>query len=333
MSDIDPDNADGRADDDAGIARVLRAAGGRAKPADEMMESVRAAVHAEWRATVAKRSRQRMGFAIAASITVAALALWVGRTYLMSSGERVASVSRSIGTVQSSGGMLGSWRVAASEMHAGEDLRTGADGRAALQLRDGVSVRLDHNTRVAFVDAGRIDVEAGAVYVDAGPTPSATDHLRLGTPAGVLQHVGTQYEARIVEAGTRIRVREGRVDLMPKRGNVQSAGMGEQLLVTSSGSVHRDAIAPNDPQWDWAANTAPTFDINGRTMRDFLAWVGRELGREIVFATSESEAEASKAVLSGSVAGLTPADALAAVLPATQLRSSDRGGKLEISLQ
>ena len=44
-----------------------------------------------------------------------------------------------------------------------------------------------------------------------------------------------------------------------------------------------------------------------RPVRDFLAWVGRELGREIVFATAESEAEARRAVLSGSITGLTPA--------------------------
>jgi hypothetical protein len=61
--------------------------------------------------------------------------------------------------------------------------------------------------------------------------------------------------------------------------------------------------------------------------------VGRELGREIVFATPESESEAERAVLSGSVNGLAPGEALAAVLPTTSLRSSERDGKIEIALQ
>jgi ferric-dicitrate binding protein FerR (iron transport regulator) len=326
MSDIDPD--------DAGIARVLRAAGGRAQPADEMKAAVRAAVHAEWRATVARRGRQRVYVALAASVAMAALAVWVGRGYFVASNEVVANVSRIVGTTQARSGRFGSWHVVAAPLHAGETLMTGADGRVALQLHDGVSVRLDHHTLVAFVDAGRIDVKSGAVYVDAGTVPSANDHLRVGTPAGIVQHVGTQYEARIVNGDTRIRVREGRVDLLPENGgNAQSAGVGEQLLVSASGEIQRDAISPSDDAWSWAANAAPPFDINGRAVHEFLTWVGRELGREVVYATPAAEAEADRAVLSGSVAGLAPADALAAVLPTTQLRSVERDGKLEITLQ
>ena len=371
MSDIDPDtSADGeprdasarvarpqnsepraaQLDDEAGIERVLRSAGGRARPADEMKAAVRAAVHAEWQATVARRSRRRVWFALAASVAVAALATWLGRGYFTPSHEVVASVSRTIGTVQSRSGSFGIWHTvaalgqpagsdsrespgAARSIHAGETLTTGADGRVALQLRDGVSLRLDNNTRVAFIDAGRVDVKSGAVYVDAGTTPTVSEHLRVGTPAGIVQHVGTQYEARIVPSGTRIRVREGRVDLLSEHGNAQTAGIGEQLLVSPSGEIQRAAIAPGDAEWSWAANAAPSFDINGRPVREFLTWVGRELGREIVFTTPETESEADRAVLSGSVAGLPPADALAAVLPTTQLRSIDRDGKIEITLQ
>ena len=77
--------------------------------------------------------------------------------------------------------------------------------------------------------------------------PSAFEHLRLGTPAGVVQHVGTQYEARILDGGTRIRVREGRVDVKPEHGNAQSAGVGEQIAGDairhrSSGTPSRRAI-------------------------------------------------------------------------------------------
>jgi ferric-dicitrate binding protein FerR (iron transport regulator) len=351
MSDNDPDTADGalkrgdgphagRPDDEPGVARVLRAAGGRALPSDDMKQTVRAAVHAEWRAAVAKRNQRRVWMAIAASVVVAALALWVSRPYF-GEHEVVASASLTTGSVQSRSWPWGTWRAvtaatpspANTDLRAGTDLMTGRDGRVALELRDGVSLRLDHDTRIAFVDASRIDVKSGAVYVDAGTAPSASEHLRVGTPAGIVQHVGTQYEARIVNGGTRIRVREGRVDLQPERGNAQSAGVGEQLLVTPSGEIQRGAIAPNDPQWEWAANTAPAFDINGRPVRDFIEWVGRELGRDIVFANPESEAEANRAVLSGSVAGLAPAEALPAVLATTQLRGAVHEATIEIARQ
>ena len=61
--------------------------------------------------------------------------------------------------------------------------------------------------------------------------------------------------------------------------------------------------------------------------------LNRYVGREVVYATPAVEAEADRAVLSGSVAGLAPADALAAVLPTTQLRSVEHDGKIEITLQ
>ncbi|HVY82483.1 MAG TPA: FecR family protein [Steroidobacteraceae bacterium] len=326
MSDIDPD--------EAGIARVLRAAGGRAQPAEEMKAAVRAAVHAEWRRTVARRHRRRVYLALAASLAMAALAVWIGRAYFAPSHEVVANVSRIVGTAQVRSGRFGRWHVVAAPLHVGEALETGADGRVALQLRDGVSVRLDHDTRIAFVDPERIDVKSGAVYVDAGATPQHSEHLRVGTPAGIVQHVGTQYEARIMRDGTRIRVREGRVALVPEKGGAaQSAAVGEQLLVTTSGEIQRDAISPSDEDWSWAAQAAPPFDIDGRPVREFLTWVGRELGREIVYTTPAAEMEADRAVLSGSVGDLGPADALAAVLPTTQLRSIERDGRIEISLQ
>ncbi|HEU4623394.1 MAG TPA: FecR family protein [Steroidobacteraceae bacterium] len=326
MSDIDPD--------EAGIARVLRAAGGRAQPGEEMKAAVRAAVHAEWRATVARRNRRRVYLALAASIAMAALAVWIGRAHFVASDEVVANVSRIVGTAQARAGRFGSWHVVSAPLHVGEALETGADGRVALQLRDGVSLRLDHDTRIAFVEPERVDVLSGAVYVDAGATPRHSEHLRVGTPAGVVQHVGTQYEARIMKDGTRIRVREGRVALLPQKGGAaQSAAVGEQLLVTASGEIQRDAISPSDEAWSWAAQAAPPFDIDGRPVREFLTWVGRELGREIVYTTPDAEMEADRAVLSGSVGDLAPADALAAVLPTTQLRSVERDGAIEISLQ
>jgi len=64
---------------------------------------------------------------------------------------------------------------------------------------------------------------------------------------------------------------------------------------------------------------------------EFLTWAARETGREVLFATPESEAEASRVMLSGSIEGLTPEAALTAVLSTTSLRGEDHDGKLFIS--
>jgi hypothetical protein len=108
--------------------------------------------------------------------------------------------------------------------------------------------------------------------------------------------------------------------------------VGDQIVMSSSGIEERGSIAPDSDEWNWAASTAPDFDIDGRPVHEFLAWAGREAGLRVVFATPESAAEARRAVLSGSVEGLAPEEALAAVLPTTSLRSTERDGQLIIEM-
>jgi len=323
--------------DDSDLARVLRASGGRANPSDEMTRAVYEAVHAEWRATVDRRKRhraQRVWLAAAASIAVAAIALFVGRSFIHTPGELMADVSRSVGVVQVREGESGDWQgaTAAQRLRVGETVHTGADGRVALALRDGVSLRLDHDTSVALVSADRVDVRAGAVYVDSGVTGPSAARLQVGTPAGVVRHVGTQYEARILNGSTRVRVREGRVDVTPANGPPRTLEVGDQILVTGTGVEERSRIEPSSTEWNWASSAAPEFDINGKPVQEFLAWAGRETGLKVVFTSAESAAEAKRAVLSGSIVGLDPDEALAAVLPTTSLKGTERDGQLVIEM-
>jgi hypothetical protein len=324
--------------DDSDIARVLRAAGGRNSPSEETTQSVYAAVQAEWRATVQQRRERRMHrvwLAAVASIALAAVGLFLGRELLTSQGGPIASVSRSIGVVQIKDAKSGEWRLIADTraLHIGERIHTGADGRVALALPDGVSVRLDRYTNIALVNADRIDVSEGAVYIDSGASALKAGRLQIGTPSSTVRHVGTQYEVRILHNRVaRIRVREGRVDVVPVNGTGRTVEVGEQVLV-SRNRVHSGGyIEPNSDEWDWASKAAPEFDIDGRPMHEFLTWVGRETGRKVVFATPDSAAEARRAVLSGSVSGLQPEEALTAVLPTTSLRSTERDGQLIIEL-
>jgi ferric-dicitrate binding protein FerR (iron transport regulator) len=323
--------------DDSDIARVLRAAGGRASPSDEMTRSVYEAVHAEWRATVSQQKRgrsQRLWLAVAASIAVAAIALFVGRSFIGTPGELVANVSRSVGVVQFRERDSVAWLNTSEDqaLRVGESIHTGADGRVALTLQDGVSLRLDHDTNVLLVGEDRVDVTSGAVYVDSGVSGPSAARLQVGTPVGVVRHVGTQYEARILAGGTRIRVREGRVDVTPTNGAARTLEVGDQVVVSASGVEERDRIEPSDDEWDWASSAAPEFDIDGKPVREFLAWAARETGLKVVFASTESAAESRRAVLSGSIAGLNPDEALAAVLPTTSLKTTERDGELVVEL-
>ncbi len=330
------DTDDYEPNDDRGVARVLRAAGTRASPSEEMQQAVRAAVRDEWRAAVAERARRRRmrWVAVAAGVAVAGLGLWASRLLLQGPGPVVASVSRTIGAVTARDAVWSPWHATRiqQQLRAGDDLKTGADGRAALALPGGVSLRLDHDTRIALVGVRRINVSSGAIYVDTGRRPGAADALQVETPIGVVRHLGTQFEVKVAEHGVRIRVREGRIELNTLRGVAREARTGDELLVSAGGGISSGRIAPSSSEWKWVVSSAPPFAIEGRPVGEFLAWVGRELGREIVFATPESAAEASRAVLSGSVAGLAADEALAAVLPTTRLHSLERGEQIVITL-
>ena len=326
----------GASDGEQDLGHVLRNAGRRAEPPEDLTRAVRARAEAQWREAVALRTgRRRIGFSLAAGFAVAAVSLWIARPLFQGPGERVAEVRLAVGSVQAKAGWLSRWQPLAAHgvLAVGEELVTDSNGRAALALADDLSVRLDHDTRVRFVDPVHISILRGALYVDSGGSGRSREReLQILTPAGSVRHVGTQYEARLVGSDVRIAVREGKVELDTSAGATHRAAAGEAMTISSTGSVERSRLSPYDAQWAWVSKTAPVFNIDGVSVAEFLTWVARELGRDVVYADAQAQAEASRVTLSGSIAGLSPEDALEAVLPTTTLRSELRSGQLIVSL-
>jgi ferric-dicitrate binding protein FerR (iron transport regulator) len=327
-------NEESRTDerDDTDLAALLAAAGARSRATPEAMASVRAAVESEWRATVAARQRRRPfnGWAAAAGVAVAAVAVWIARPTYPPADAVVASVTRVVGEVQQDSGD-GRWSAigASGPVTAGTRLRTGEGGRVALRLTDGVELRLDAGTLVALEDAEHASLSQGAVYVDSRSESGATGAaFELETPAGKVRHLGTQYQARLAGDGLRVAVREGRVQVGTSTGAVQGAA-GEQLVIGSAG-IERSALAPNAADWAWLAAVTPPFTLEGRSVEDFLAWAARETGRVVVFASHEAAERARAVTLSGTVEGLSPDEAVAAVLSTTTLRAQIETGRIRV---
>jgi len=307
--------------DDSDVAALLRAAGTRPAATAQAMGEVRAAVEAEWRTTIAARRHRRLvtGWAAAASVTVAALGVWLVRPLLQVEPQVVASLTRTVGSVEQNVGD-GRWTPVATSapLVSGAQLRTARDGRAALQLENGLELRLDARTLVAFEDTGRARLSQGAVYVDSGSPPGTPGPgFVLDTPAGPVAHLGTQYEARIVDGSVRLGVREGRVRLSHASGDLVGAA-GESITVRGN-EVIRAPLAPTAPEWNWVADVTPPFSIEGRSVEDFLVWAARQTGRTIVYASPAAAQQARRAMLSGTVDGLTPDEAVRAVLSTTSL--------------
>jgi ferric-dicitrate binding protein FerR (iron transport regulator) len=320
------------------VERVLRAAGPRGRPPEDVELKAREYLRNEWHSVVAEqrtRRQRRMSIALAAGLAVAAIGAWLAGPLVTGPGEAIATIALASGEIHAKTGWLGSWRAIGNgeSVAAGEALMTGTAGGVAVALPGGVSARLDRDTRITLASAERVLIESGALYVDAGRAPEGSARLEVVTPTGSLRHVGTQYEVRLLGSQVRVRVREGHVEWSNGTGAAASGAAGEQLTIEPGGFVQRDATPNFGESWDWVAATTPGIDIDGQPLADILAWAGRELGREIVFATADIETESTRIVVHGSIAGLTPMQALDAVLATTRFQAVVDNGRIVIGLQ
>lgn len=328
-------NSDEVNSDNGDLDRLLQAAGPRVQPPQGLERDVRVAVHQEWLAVVAARARRRRfaQVAIAAGLGAVALTVWL-LNQAPSQAVVVASIERAIdgGTVRSEDPASERPLAEKQVLHAGDTLATGASGGALISLSDGISIRLDRNSIVQLTSRDDIALNAGALYVDAGVTSNASSDLRVQTPAGVVRHVGTQYEVRLVDSGTRVRVREGRVQFSAPGGGRVVSEAGTQLTILTDGEARSESIPRSGADWSWIGTLAPKFAIENRTLSEFLEWASREIGQQIVYVTPASREEAARMRLRGSIEGLTPDAALAAVLSTTRLTSVEKGGEILIDL-
>jgi len=311
------------------VADLVRLAGARPPVPAERAARVEARVRESWQAGVSSRRRVRwaswgVGIAAAAALVLALGAGWRLVSRPPAPAVLVATVERVSGTVTVAGPAGEALPLAAkAQVFLDVPIVAGPDGRAALRLSTGPSLRLDVGTRVRFTGASTLRLEEGAVYVDSqGGRP-----VLVETPWGQVTELGTQFEVRVGRGGVRVRVREGSVELAgngASEGRAWEAGAGAELTLATDGRLSRAAVSPHGEAWGWVQEIAPSFELEGRTLGDFLAWVGRESGWRVAWA-DPSRAAAGSAVLHGSIEGLSPEQALAAVLPTCGLANRRDG--------
>jgi len=293
--------------------------GARDEPSADMMLEVQAAVHAEWQSMLRARRtrRQFIAVGIAASAVLAVGVAFFGVRHMAPTPTQVAQIMRIDGhlLVRPQGQTARELAVAQS-VSTGETIQTDDRSRAALQFGAAVSLRLDQGTIVKVASADELVLTAGALYIDS--QEQNPQELTVRTDAGSVRHVGTQYEVRTHADDMVVSVREGRV-MIANAAGTSSGVAGEEIRVTPRGQIVRGSVAAHDPRWQWAARTAPQFDINDHTLAVFLEWVARETGRKVVYASSAAQSAANGLKLRGSIVGLDPDTALNAVLSTTQL--------------
>jgi ferric-dicitrate binding protein FerR (iron transport regulator) len=327
------DPVDRQPKNEADEARILREGLHVNSLSDEALNRIRAATEAEWRSTVAVQPRRWMPVAIAASLlgvaAVAGLAVVVSHE-----GGRGGEVLANLVRFESPG--VTQVRTLRSDvlLAAGESLLSDrtyqARGQALLALETGGNLRIAAGSKFEVVGKDTVQLNAGEIYVDIPPGTHGTAAFVVTTPAGEFRHVGTQFALAVANGETRLRVREGVVHwvAVDRQSAVQA---GNEVYISRDGEASHRTIAMSDKAWDWTSVTTPHFEVDDRPLQEFLAWVARESGRELVLADEATRKQVATIRMHGSVNGLTPMQALSAVMAATSLRFELPEGKIRVS--
>ena len=319
--------------DDETIERLLRLAGPRAPIPEDIAERVYDRVHQEWQAAsqqpdgarvyqfvrrewekdTAKRRYLRWALpaALAASVVLALT--------MVLQPPAPAPGKTAIGTVAK---VVGDSRGAAlpaigQTIYAGDVLATGAGQKLSVLVNDVESLRIDENTTLTFVAKDEFRLESGRMYADTGDFMYRDRGLMIHTALGSVTDVGTQFAVEVAAERLDVAVREGRVDVSHGTSALVAVA-GERLRLVRGDEPRVDTVEPFDPFWGWTAALAPGFDIENKSLLDFLRWAARETGRELVFEDNELRMSAMRTDLHGSVQDFEPLEAVESVLATTK---------------
>ena len=298
----------------------------------ERAARVRPAVHAAWKdAAGGTRHWQRTAALAAAAVLVLAAALtlvnWLRERAAPQASAPIASTLFFTSEVifqhdgQSRAGRVG-------EALAPGTRITTHGGRAAIVLANRVELRLDSNTDITLDTERSMSLASGALYLDSSNRTGPPETVAIVARGTVIRDIGTRYEVRLSDRELRVRVRDGRVEVLSGFGMREADG-GGQLSVTSAG-IRASRAPTSGADWDWIVRATRPPQLEGRPLPEFLAWAEREGGREIRFADPALEQANAATIVYGAIERLTVEEALDVVLPSCGLARRTDGDVITI---
>jgi ferric-dicitrate binding protein FerR (iron transport regulator) len=204
------------------------------------------------------------------------------------------------------------------------------EGRVALSLGS-LSIRVDRGTTLQLGDR-ELTLQHGAIYVDTGVAGAVPSTLRIVTPEGEVRHVGTQYQVLVQGEKTVVRVREGNVRIDRRDDtHTERVDANEEVVLVRGQSAVRRAVSAHGPEWRWSTEIAPPFDIEGRSLAELLAWLTRENGWQLEYATAAARGAAAEVLLHGGRATAASPETLTRIAAITGFSFSAEDGVLRVS--
>ncbi len=219
------------------------------------------------------------------------------------------------------------------ELFPKQSLLTGNGAGLSVQWGGHKTVRVDQNSRLNLLSGNEIELVTGQIYVDVPPNSGSTGPngiLRITTRFGTISHTGTQFMVSANDEALEVRVREGTVTLESGKQRLVSH-QGEQTIVDASGDMSSSATSIYGNGWQWVEKLSPGFELEGSSVVDFLTWVRRETGKQVVYESPEAQDSAGSTILHGSV-DLEPMQSLDLVLQTTEMVWYEKDGAIHLSV-
>ena len=317
------------ADDEQTLANLLRLAGERPEIPLAVESRVYHRVQQEWQSSTKAPEADRVYNEVRRSWRLARLRRWllpagvaastVLAFLLLSQPEppvpvSVATVAGVIAPAMSKAGYE-----EGAAVYPGDVLETDSGEGLGLLLARNATLRIDENTRLQVDGADRFTLLSGRIYADSGQFIYRNGGLVIDTPYGEVRDIGTQFAVAASDGELDVAVREGRVELTHDTTAVTTAKMGERLTYVQGQGASVSELDTHDEYWDWIVGLTPEFDMTNKSLLDFLNWAARETGRQLRFESDESRMFAMRTDVHGSISGMTPDEALEAILSTTTL--------------
>lgn len=301
-------------DYDPTVAALMNLAGPRAAIPDALEKRVHAAVRQEWEGSTRRKTILRWSVPAALAATVLIAISFGTRSPVVTPQPIgiVASVSNEA-TAAATNLDVG------SEVFAGQIVETADEFAISVLLAGDVSLRLATNSSLSFTAADEVTLHRGIVYADSGDRIYRDRHLTVHTRNGSATDIGTQFSVAIENDQLEVAVREGRVDVSHED-LLHTAEAGKRLTLQKGAAVVIDEVSPYDAYWAWAVSLAPEFQLENRSVLDFLKWAARETGKSLAFSADDVRMAAMRTEVFGSIEDLSPSEALEAVLATTEFR-------------
>lgn len=322
------------------VEALLERASPRLSPPGKDEQMIREAVLAEWQEVTGKRRRRGRvtRFAVAATVLLGvAVSFNLMRTQGIAPAQ-VAAINKSHGSIYVLGEQATMHRLPEmAVVTVGQTIKTDHDSGIGLAWGSGGSMRIAADTVIEFVAADEVYLHSGRIYFDSTPSQliaaisggSSPAKLRIHTDHGTVTHLGTQYMTYTASDVLEVSVREGEV-MIDGKYHDEKALAGQLLSIAGSSRATVLNIDRHGAAWSWIEETSPLVNTDGRSVDEFLNWVSRETGLQVIYPDETTRQTAMNTVLKGNV-NLKPSEALDFWLQGQDLKWKTDGGTINVS--